>query len=178
MLPANCHCYYKRKDRIHVLYVYSIFTPFILFINYSCRHTISRDIYFYTSPNHKLLSKMGGRSIVYVNEIRADIKTGALLSRCSTDIYADIRLSTVYCSISISFSTLCRWVRKFSADLGPVISAPKSGKSKSARSLKIVEKTKLVISDTRYTFQLIADMFGISKAPSLCFWRNILKLKN
>ena len=39
-------------------------------------------------------------------EIRADIKTRALLSRGSTDIYADI--CTVYVSNSISFSTVCR----------------------------------------------------------------------
>ena len=34
------------------------------------------------------------------------------------DIYADI--CNFYGSNSMSFSTVCRWVRKFSADLGPV----------------------------------------------------------
>ena len=81
---------------------------------------------------------MGGRSIENTNEISTDIKTRALLSRSSTDIYADIY--TIYGSNSISFSTVCRWVWKFSADVGPVISAPKSCRSKSASSLKIVEK--------------------------------------
>ena len=37
---------------------------------------------------------MVGRSVENANEIRPDIKTHALLSRGSTDIYADI--STVY----------------------------------------------------------------------------------
>ena len=78
-----------------------------------------------------------------------------------------------YGSYSMSFSTVCRWVRKFSADLGPVTSAPKS-----ASSPMIVKKIKiLVISDARYTSQLIGDMVGISKSSALCFWRNILKLK-
>ena len=40
----------------------------------------------------------------------------------------------VYGSNSMSFSTVCRWVRKFSADLRPVITSPKSGRSKSASS--------------------------------------------
>ena len=59
---------------------------------------------------------MVGRSVENANEIRADIKTCTLLSRSSTDIYADI--CTVYGSNSISFSTVCRCVRKFSADVG------------------------------------------------------------
>ena len=33
---------------------------------------------------------MVGRNVENANEIRADIKTRALLSRCSTDIYVDI----------------------------------------------------------------------------------------
>ena len=56
---------------------------------------------------------------------------------------------------------------KFSADVGPVISAHKSGRSKSASRPKIVEKNILVKSDARYTFQLIADIVGISKASAL-----------
>ena len=174
MPPANFHRYCKWKDRIHVLYVFSILPPFIRCINYTCRHNISREIYFYTNPTHKRLGKMGGRSIEKTNEIRTDIKTRTLFSRSSTDIYADIY--TVYGRNSMSFSTVCRWVRKFSADVGPVISAPKCGRYKSASSLKIVV-VFLVKSDARYTSQLIADMFGISKASSLRFWRNILKLK-
>ena len=45
---------------------------------------------------------MVGRSVENEIEIRADIKTCALLSRGSTDIYADI--CTVYVSNSMSFS--------------------------------------------------------------------------
>ena len=137
MPPANFHRYYKWKDRIHVLYVFSNLTPFIRCINYTCRHSISREIFIYTNPTHKRLGKMGGGSIENTNEISTDIKTRALLSRSSTDIYADIY--TIYGSNLISFSTVCRWVWKFSADVGPVISAPKSGRSKSASSLKTVE---------------------------------------
>ena len=67
---------------------------------------------------------MVGKSVENANEIRADIKTRALLSRGSTDIYADI--CTVYVSNLMSFSTVCRQVREFSAGVGSVTSAPKS----------------------------------------------------
>ena len=66
---------------------------------------------------------MVGRNVENEIEIRADIKTRALLSRGSTDIYADIY--TVYVSISMSFSTVCRQVRDFSVGVGSVTSAPK-----------------------------------------------------
>ena len=122
MPPANFHRYCKRKDRIHVMYVFSILTPFLLCINYTCRHNISREIYFCTNPTHKRLGKMVERNVENTNEIRADIMTRALLSRSSTDIYADI--STVYNSNQMSFSTVCRWVRKFSAGVDLVKSAP------------------------------------------------------
>ena len=134
---ANLHRYCKWKDRIHVLCVFSFLTPFIRCINYTCRHNISHAIYFDNNPTHKGLGKTGGRSVENANEIRIDIKTHTLLSRSSTDIYAGI--STVYGSNLMSFSSLCRWVMKFSADVGPVIRTLKSGISKSKSSLKIVE---------------------------------------
>ena len=81
---------------------------------------------------------MVGRSVENEIEIRADIKTRALLSRGSADIYADI--CTVYVSNSMSFSTVCRHVRDFSAGVGSVTSAPKYCRSKSASSPKIVIK--------------------------------------
>ena len=81
---------------------------------------------------------MVGKSIENEIEISADIKTRALLSRGSTDIYADI--CTVYVSHSLSFSTVCRQVRDFSAGVGSVTSAPKHCRSKSASSPKIVIK--------------------------------------
>ena len=83
---------------------------------------------------------MVGRGVENEIEIRADNKTRALLtcSRGSTDIYADI--CTVYVSNSMSFSTVCRQVRDFSAGVGSVTSAPKYCRSKSASSLKIVIK--------------------------------------
>ena len=146
MPSANLHRYCKWKDRIHVLYVFYILIPFIRCINYTCRRNTSRAIYFDTNPTHKGLDKMGGRSIENANEIGTDIKTRTLLSRSSTDIYADI--NSDYGSNAMS---LCRWVRKLSADVGPVISTPKSGISKSERSLKIVEKIKVLVkSNARY----------------------------
>ena len=91
---------------------------------------------------------MVGRSVENEIEIRADIKTRALLSRGSTDIYADI--CTVYVSNSMSFSTVCRQVRDFSAVIGSVTSAPKYCRSKSASSPKIViKKYKVVKSDAK-----------------------------
>ena len=81
---------------------------------------------------------MAGRNVENLNEIGADIQTCALLSRSLMDIYADIW--TVYGSNSMFFSTVCRWVRKFSADLRLVTSDPKSRRSKSASSPMIVEK--------------------------------------
>ena len=65
---------------------------------------------------------MVGRSDENANKFMADNKTRALLSRCSTDIYADI--CTVYVSNSMSFSTVCRQVREFSAGVGSVAGAP------------------------------------------------------
>ena len=62
---------------------------------------------------------MGGKIFEHANEIWTDIKTQALLNRSSMGIYADI--CTVYGSNSMSFFTVCRWVRKFNADMGPVI---------------------------------------------------------
>ena len=52
---------------------------------------------------------MVGRSVENEIEIRAYIKTRALLRRGSADIYADI--CTVYVSNSMSFSTVCRQIR-------------------------------------------------------------------
>ena len=78
------------------------------------------------------------RSVENEIEIRADIKTRSLLSSGSTDIYADICI--VYVSTSMSFSTVCRQVRDFSAGVGSVTSAPKYCRSKSASSPKIVVK--------------------------------------
>ena len=66
---------------------------------------------------------MVGRSDENEIKIRADIKTRALLSRGSTDIYADI--CTVYASNSMSFSTVFRHVRDFSAGVSSVTRAPK-----------------------------------------------------
>ena len=81
---------------------------------------------------------MVGRSVENYNKIRTDIHTRALLSRSSPDIYADIYTDNG--SNSMFFSTVCRWVRHFSADVGPVTSAPKSDRSEYASSPKIVKK--------------------------------------
>ena len=106
---ANFHRNCWREDKTHALYVFSILSPFNRCINCTCRHNISREIYFCTNPTHRRLSKMVGRSVENEIEIRADIKTRALLSRGSTDIYADI--CTVYFSNSMSFFTVFRQVR-------------------------------------------------------------------
>ena len=79
---------------------------------------------------------MVGRSAENEIEIRADIKTRALLSRGSTDIYVDI--CTVYVSNSMSFSTVCRQVRYFSAGVGSVTSAPKYCRSETASSKRLL----------------------------------------
>ena len=90
---------------------------------------------------------MVGRSVENEIEIRADIKTRALLSRGSTDIYADI--CTVYVSNSMSFSTVCRQVRDFSAGVESVTNAPKYCICKSP---KIVIKSYIVKSDAKIYF--------------------------
>ena len=79
----------------------------------------------------------------------ADIKTRSLLSRDSTDIYAN--MCTVNVSNLMPFSTVCRQARDFSAGVGYVTSAPKYCRSKSASSPKIVIK-KFVKSDTKIYF--------------------------
>ena len=62
------------------------------------------------------------RSIENANEIMADINTRTFLSRGPKDIYADI--STVYDINLMSFSTVCRRIRKFSAGEASVTSVP------------------------------------------------------
>ena len=116
-------------------------------INCTCRHNISREIYFCTFPTHRRLSwKWLGEAL----KMRS--KSGlTLLSRGSTDIYADI--CTVYVSNSMSFSTVCRQVRDFSAGVGgSVTSAPKYCRSKSASNPKIVIKNYIVKSDAKIYF--------------------------
>ena len=147
---ANFHRNCWREDKTHAVYVFSILSPFIRCINCTCRHKISREIYFCTNPTHRRLSKIVGRSVENEIEIRADIKTRALLSRGSTDIYAD--MCTAYDINSMSFSTVCRQVRDFSAGLGSVTSAPKYCRSKSASSPKIVIKNYIVKSDAKIYF--------------------------
>ena len=83
---ANFHRNCWREDKTHALYVFSILSPLNGCINCTYRHNISREIYFCTHPTHRRLSKMVGRSVENEIEIRADIKTRALLSRGSTDI--------------------------------------------------------------------------------------------
>ena len=139
-----------REDKTHALYVFYILLPFYRCINCTCRHNISCEIYFCTNPIHRRLSKMIGRSVENKIKIGSDIKTRALLSRGSTDIYADI--CTVYDSNSMSFSTVCRQVRDFSAGVGSVTSAPKYFRSKSASSQKIVIKNYIVKSDAKINF--------------------------
>ena len=87
---ANFHRNCWREDKTHALYVFSILSPFNHCINCTCRHNISREIYFCTNPTHRRLSKMVGGSVENEIEIKADIKTRALLSRGSTDIHAEI----------------------------------------------------------------------------------------
>ena len=118
---------------------------------------------------------MVGRSVENEIEIRADIKTRALLSRGSTDIYADI--CTDYVSNSMSFSTVCRQVRDFSAGVGSVASAPKYCRSKSASSPKIVIKNYIVKSDAKIYFSADCGHDWHFKSIALRFWRNILKMK-
>ena len=118
---------------------------------------------------------MVGRSVENEIEIRADIKTRALLSRGSMDIYADI--FTVYVSNSMSFSTVCRQVRDFSAGVGSVTSAPKYCRSKSASSPKIVIKNYIVKSGAKIYFSADCGHGWHFKRFCTGFWRNIWKMK-
>ena len=59
---ANFHRNCSREDKTHTLYVFSILSPFNRCINCTCRHNISREIYFCTNPTNRRLSKMVGRS--------------------------------------------------------------------------------------------------------------------
>ena len=95
MPPAHHH--FKLKDRMSSF----MCSPFLhLSYDVSTVHvgTISRVKF----TSHKRLDKMVGRKVENANEIRADIKTRALLSRISTDI------CIVYGSYSLIYSTLCR----------------------------------------------------------------------
>ena len=125
---------HRRPVYIYLLNVPSFSSRYFNKIKRTSRLGRLLDLSLEILTSLKRLDKMVGRNVENANEIRADIRTRALLSRSSTDI------CIVYGSNSLFNSTLCRWVRKFSADVGPVISAPKSGRTKSSSSLKIVEK--------------------------------------
>ena len=66
----------------------------------------------------------------------------------------------------MSFSTVCRRVGKFSADVRSVISALKSGRSKSASSLKIVNKN--FFSKIRRKIYFSADCGHGKNFKSIC----------
>ena len=59
---ANFHRNCWREDKTHAWYVFSILSPFNRCINCTCRHNISREIYFCTNPTHRRLSKMRSKS--------------------------------------------------------------------------------------------------------------------
>ena len=61
-------------------------------------------------------------------------------------------MNCLYYSNSMSFSSVCRQVRDFSAGVGSVSSAPKYCRSKSASSPKIVIKNYIVKSDAKIYF--------------------------
>ena len=75
------------------------------------------------------------------------------------------------------FHTVCRLVRKFSADVGPVIMLLNLLDLNLQVVQRLLKKMFSVKSDARYTSQLISDIVGISKASALRFWRIFLKLK-
>ena len=81
----------------------------------------------------------------------------------------------MYGSKSMSFFTVCRPIRKFSAGVGSVTSAPKSCRSKSASSKDCLKNIFfLVKSDATYTSQQITDMVGFF----VCLFDSLRPLNN
>ena len=64
----------------------------------------------------------------------------------------------------MSFATVCRRIRKFSAGVGSVTSAPNSCRSKSASSSKVIEK----ISKIRRNMYFSADCGHCWNFKSIC----------
>ena len=128
MQPANFHRYCQRKDRIHVLCVLSIITTFIRCINYTCRHNISRENYVCTNPTHRRLGKLVGRKAL---KMRTKSGLTLRLALYSAEVQRTFMLTYVLFMVVIQcpFSAVCRWIRHLSANVGPVTSAPKSGRS-------------------------------------------------
>ena len=106
------------------------------------------------------MDSAGGAEAPKAPPLNPPLKTRALLSRGSTDI------CTVYVSNSMSFSTVCRQVRDFSAGVGSVTSAPKYCRSKSGSSPKIVIKNNIVNSDAKIYFS--ADCLHDWHFKSIC----------
>ena len=69
----------------------------------------------------------------------------------------------------MSFSTVCRQVRDFSAGAGSVTSAPKYCRSKSASSPKIVIKKYIVKSDTKIYFSAVTTWLAFQKHLNCAF---------
>ena len=84
-----------------------------------------------------------------------------------------------YGSNLMSFFTVCRWVRIYSADIESVKSAPKSCRSKYASSPTIIFKKKN-FSKIRHKIYISADCGHGWNFKSICIalLRNNLKMKN
>ena len=98
-------------------------------------------------------------------EIRAYIKGRVALCIPPKQIYNE--LNDIYGSSTVSYMTVCRWVKKFKAGISSIKDAGRKGRPNTSVTRKNVSAVKaLVEEDGRYTVEEIANKVGISEGSA------------
>ena len=94
-------------------------------------------------------------------ELRTYIRNRTLLGVSLKEIYEELKY--VHKNVTVSMSTICRWMKKFKSGNFSFENAPYSGRSKSAMTKMNVDAVKSMITeDARYTVLDIAKSLGMS----------------
>ena len=110
------------------------------------------------------------------SEIRAYIKTRGALNISATQIHSE--LCDVYGSSVVSFSTVYRWLHKFSKGIDVVKDSKRSGRPKTAITKGNIAAVKnMVLEDGRYTVKCIAQSVGISSGTIHAILTNHLHMR-
>ena len=94
-------------------------------------------------------------------ELRTYVRNRTLLGVSLKEIYEELK--SVHGNVTVSLSTICRWMKKFKSGNFSVENAPYSGRPKSAMTKMNVDAVKsMVTEDARYTVLDIAKSLRMS----------------
>ena len=94
-------------------------------------------------------------------ELWTYVRNRTLLGVSLKEIYEELKF--VHGNVTVSLSTVCRWMKKFKSGNFSVENAPYSGRPNSAKTKMNVDSVKsMVTEDARYTVFDIAKSQGIS----------------